>query len=152
MVLKSVGPKSPLIALFVPGPSCSGAQLTVIGLVSLKIVPPLEVPTNCPVAPSVTSVMIRLNVKALKDELVPIACVEQSGHTRVKFPKLTLDGTPVVMFASGMNLSVAAAPAVLFSVRLLPLNPVLAAFVLYVMVVALALAAIIKTAPIIEAA
>jgi hypothetical protein len=89
--------------------------LTAIGLTSLKTVPPLEVPTNCPVAPSVTSVMIKLNVKALKDEPEPIACVEQSGHTSVKFPKLTLDGTPVVMFASGMNLSVAAAPTVLFS-------------------------------------
>ena len=43
-------------------------------------------------------------------------------------------------------------PRVLFSVRLLPLNPVPAAFVLYVTVVALALAAIMKTAPAIEAA
>jgi ABC-type transport system involved in cytochrome c biogenesis permease subunit len=96
--------------------------------------------------PSVTSVMIKLNVKALKTDPVPTACVLQDGHTRVKFPKLTFDGTPTVVLASGMNVSVALTPEKLLKVRPITLNPVPAAFVLNVTVLARALAAIVKTA------
>jgi hypothetical protein len=65
-----------------------------------------------------------------------------------------LDGTPLLMFAFGKNVRVASAPAELSRTRLLPpLNPVPAAFVLYVIVAALALAAVMNIAmPAIEAA
>jgi hypothetical protein len=95
--------------------------------------------------------MTKSNVKGLKD--AP-ASVVQDGHARVKIPKLTLDGTPLLVFAFGRNASVAATPAELSRVRLLPpLNPVFAAFVLYVIVAAVALVAAMNIAmPAIEAA
>jgi hypothetical protein len=65
-----------------------------------------------------------------------------------------LDGTPLVLPTFGMYVSVAAAPDVEFRTRVpLLTNFVPAPFVVYVMVVALALAANIKIAtPVIEAA
>ncbi len=70
-----------------------------------------------------------------------MACVEQVMHVSLKSPKATLDGVPVMVFGRGMNASVAAAPSELFSDNVpLLTNWVLGAFVLNVMVVALALA------------
>ena len=59
VVLKIVVPESPLAALVVPGPSSSGAQVIVRLLTSLNTDPPVELPTNIPVAVPVTSVMTR---------------------------------------------------------------------------------------------
>jgi hypothetical protein len=56
-----------------------------------------------------------------------------------------LDGTPVVLPELGVNVSVAVAPPVLLSTSVPPANIVPAEFVVYVMVVALALATIIKS-------
>ena len=136
VVRKVVLLKLPVAALIVPGPSWSGDQLMVIGLTSLKIVPPVELPTKVPVAPSVRSVTIKLKLKAAKEDPMPTACVVQTGQTRVKLPRLTLDGTPVAMFMSGMNVRVAALPEVLLSMRLEPENPVPIALVLKVIVAA----------------
>jgi hypothetical protein len=85
--------------------------------------------------------MTRLNVKGLK--IAPAPTV-QLGHTSVKFPKSMMDGTPLVLLAFGMNVSVAARPEDWFRNRLVPPNPVPDAFVVYMMV-ALALAAVINT-------
>lgn len=159
VVLKIVVPKLPPKALSVPGPSVSGAQLMVMLLTSLNTVPPVEVPTNTPLAALVSSVTTRLKVKGLNAEPRACACVPQLGHARVKSPKAMFDGTPVVLLMLGKYVSVEEAPAELPSIRMpLALNPVPAepvALVLYVIVsgLALALAAINKTAtPVIEAA
>lgn len=75
--------------------------------------------------------------------------VVQVAHTRVKSPKSMLDGTPLVLLTLGTYVSVAASPDQLFNVRapsrLNPVPAVPVAFVVYVMVPALALAASRKT-------
>ena len=92
------------------------------------------------------------NVKALKCVPRPDACVPQVGHARSMSPKLMFDGTPVVLLVCGLKTSVAAEPPLLFNVRVpLLTKSVPAAFVLKVMVLALALAAIIKTTAVIAA-
>lgn len=76
VVVNTVGPKLPVNALNVPGPSVRGAQLMVSGLTSLNTVPPAEVPMNLPVAPSVTSVTTSSKVKGLNTAPAASCCVE----------------------------------------------------------------------------
>ena len=71
-----------------PGPSCSGSQLRVIVLASRNTEPDAALPTKIPVAPSVTSVMTRSKVKALKKDPKPPACVEHEAQAKVKFLSL----------------------------------------------------------------
>ena len=106
--------------------------------------PPVEVPTNVPMALSVTSKITKLNVNAEKLAPTPPACVVQVRQTIVKSPKLMLEGTPVVLDGFGENVSVAAAPDELLKVKPSPAKAVPAALVVKVIVAALALA-VIKT-------
>ena len=145
-ILKNVEPKLPVNALEVPGPSCNGLQVMLTWLTLDQTEPPVEVPTNSPVAVSVVSVTTKSKVKAPNDVPKPDACVPQVGHERRKSPKLTLDGTPDVLTGLGLNVRVAAAPPVLLSTSVPPTNIVSAELVLNVTVEALALATIRKSA------
>src|ERR1019366_3592637 len=128
----------------------------VMVLASRNTEPEAALPTKIPVAPSVTSVTTTSKVKAPKLDPNPPACVEQDAQARVKFPKFTFPGTALTEFISGTNARVASAPDELCKTRLPePLNPVPPDpvwAVLKVMVVALAPAAIMKTATPVTAA
>jgi hypothetical protein len=119
--------------------------------------PAVDVPVNTPVALSVTSVISSENVK-LPTAVPP---TEQPVHESKKSPKSTLDGTalPPTGEAFGVNRSSTPAaassnsrpPSVIVKPVGAEVNPVAAPFVVHWMVVALALAAIIKTAAAIKA-
>src|ERR1035441_9597334 len=100
VISKSVKLKLPVNAPVLPGPSTTGDQAMVTVLELNATLPPAEVPTNSPVAPSDWPVMIRSKVKAAKCAEF-VSFVKHASHTSEKIPKLMLDGTPVAMFASG---------------------------------------------------
>ena len=108
---KWVWPKLPVMAPVPPGPMTSGdCQLTCTVLLVPVTVPPGDMPTNIPVAPSVVSEMTRSNVKAPKTELPPVM---QPGQTSRKSPKLMLDGTLAPLVVLGVKVIVAPTPDML---------------------------------------
>jgi len=112
---KIVGPKLPVSTLVVPGPIVSGdCQSTAIVLLLLETMPPVDMPTNSPVALSVVSSTTKSNVKASN---CVVWAPEQVGHTRRKSPRSMLDGTPLALVVLGTKVSVAPSPNALSSVR-----------------------------------
>jgi hypothetical protein len=122
-IVKYVVPKLPLVALFVPVPSCNGVKLITSEVLLLKTLPAAAVPTHSPIARGVPvhaafahSVRTMLKVNALK---CASKVLLQFGHTRVKFPKSISvgGGTLALEGPLGVNVSVALWPDELSNVR-----------------------------------
>ena len=102
--------------------------------------PPVELPTNFPTPPSVSSRTTRLKVNALKKALPELPVFGWSVHSEqdsVKMPKFTLEGIPTSV--EGRALKTRLAPLVPSNVKPPDANPVVGELVLYVIGAALAL-------------